>query len=275
VYKGVRLNLRSKNTEDRVWELEEESYWESKSYQSLPGRCFNHRILERDKFVFHFLRDKMKGKRLLEVGCGTATTVRDLLNPLQYGYFYVGTDIASKPMRFGKKFIRSGDFVQCVCGKMPFGPNIFDVLLCLGVIHHLPGGEDNIPLLSRSLRKNGYFVACEEVLVKSAFSQMLSNAWGTKFENQFGKPSPREKGLDRDSFIEKIRRIGDIVVFRKNNSPVMGLLLYLVYKISVKVAVNRIVLELVFLLDQLAIEFSNVGIKFLDGGAYFVIARKK
>jgi len=192
-----------------LWELEEKKHWEGRSYSLSPKLCFRHRHLEREKYVFSFLRDKIKGKHLLEIGCGTSYRIRDLLNPLQHNYFYVGTDVASKPMRIAKKFM-VGDFVQCVGRKMPFKASVFDVVLCLGVIHHLPGGDENIPLLSNLLRKYGYFIAAETMLKKVPFTT-LSRAFKTKIEKQ---SSPHENRLDKERFIKNVQKIGELTGFK-------------------------------------------------------------
>jgi len=210
----LRINTKMKRT---GWELEEKSYWERRAYYLSPKPHFDHRILEREKCVFRFLRDKIRGKRLLEVGCGTSYSVRDCLNPLQYSYFYVGTDIALEPLRTAKKFIQDGDFVQCAASEMPFKASVFDVVLCLGVIHHLPGGEENVLLLSNFVGKDGYFIAAEPMAKKSPLQHSLSRAFETKFEKQ----SPHENRLDKERFMKNVQKIGELVAFHKNCSPVM------------------------------------------------------
>jgi ubiquinone/menaquinone biosynthesis C-methylase UbiE len=217
------------------------------------------------------LKDKTNGKRLLEVGCGTSYSVRDCLNPLQHSYFYVGTDIALEPLRTAKKFIKVGDFVQCVASEMPFRTSVFDVVLCLGVIHHLPAAEENALLLSNFVSKNGYFIAAENMLKESSIQHFLSRAFETKFEEQ----SPHENGLDKERFMKNVQKIGQLVTFHQNYSPVMTLLLYLTGKISRKLVANRMVLNIIFLLDQLTIKSLGTRLELLDGGQYFVVVKKK
>ena len=62
------------------------------------SKSYDWRIPE-ERYLFSKIRNLIKGKVLLDIGCGSSPTIRCLLSPQKNGYIYVGVDISTQPMK--------------------------------------------------------------------------------------------------------------------------------------------------------------------------------
>ena len=111
-------------------------------------------------FVDRCLRPQPKD-RILDVGCGTGTTVAFLPE----GIDYIGVDLSSAYVAFANR--RFGDQVDFRVGdvnEMSFGRgDCFDIVTAMGLLHHLNDAE--VVQLAKTARKllkaNGRFVTID------------------------------------------------------------------------------------------------------------------
>jgi SAM-dependent methyltransferase len=104
--------------------------------------------VERNQSILQFFRAKLnlnlQGKRVLDVGCGTAG-LSELVT--SEGGVYFGCDFFEKILDFGQAFTADlpaaaqASLVRCSAIELPFSNSSMDVAIGFDVIEHLVGGE--------------------------------------------------------------------------------------------------------------------------------------
>lgn len=140
-------------------------------YRSLPWR---------EEFLYKYSRGVA-----LDLGCGLAATTRELLKT---GYFnkLVLLDIVEETLI---EICSSNYRLFCVKSdvlKLPFGENSFDIVFLLAVLHHIPGVECRVNVLSeayRVVKQNSYLLVTvwypdkEVVLSKFKYIDLGNNSY--------------------------------------------------------------------------------------------------
>jgi SAM-dependent methyltransferase len=126
--------------------------------------------------------DRWRGKRVLEVGCGMGTDLRQFAAS---GALVVGVDLTSKGISMAKHgfdvFGLDGDFVVADAEALPFRSEVFDLVYSNGVIHHTPDTPATVREIHRVARtggqarvmvyhRNSYF---EKIIVGAVVSPLL------------------------------------------------------------------------------------------------------
>ncbi|HVF88473.1 MAG TPA: class I SAM-dependent methyltransferase [Blastocatellia bacterium] len=100
--------------------------------------------------------DRYRGKRLLEVGCGTGT---DLLQFARGGALVTGLDLTPRSLEIARRrfdlYGMAGEFANGDAENLSFPDETFDVVYSFGVIHHTPDTERAACEIHRVLRKGG------------------------------------------------------------------------------------------------------------------------
>jgi len=101
--------------------------------------------------------DRWKGRRTLEVGCGTGT---DLLQFLRAGAVAQAIDLSSQSAALARARLRfagfeSGRVVLSDAENLPFPDNHFDLVYSWGVLHHTPDTIRAVNEVHRVLRPGG------------------------------------------------------------------------------------------------------------------------
>jgi SAM-dependent methyltransferase len=101
--------------------------------------------------------DAVRGKRVLEAGCGAGRFTEVLLvEGAQVFACDLSTAVEANRENCGT---RSGYFVcQADIRHLPVVPGTFDVVMCLGVIQHTPNPEETIKALATQLAPGGLLV---------------------------------------------------------------------------------------------------------------------
>lgn len=119
------------------------------------------------------LKDNLKGKLVLEAGCGAGRFTEILLKK---GARLVSSDLSSAVEVNIENFPVSDNHlvVQADINDMPFADESFDVVVCLGVIQHTPNPEQTIESLYKLVKKGGYLVIDHYNFVRSSFFRLAS-----------------------------------------------------------------------------------------------------
>lgn len=97
-----------------------------------------------------------KGKKLLEVGCGTGI---DLVRFAQVGATVTGIDLSTTALDLARKNMErkglAADLVRMNGEEMDFGENVFDVVYAHGVLQYTANTEKMVAEIHRVLKPGG------------------------------------------------------------------------------------------------------------------------
>jgi ubiquinone/menaquinone biosynthesis C-methylase UbiE len=100
--------------------------------------------------------DWLKGKKVLEAGCGAGRFSEVLLKVIGEGMLQsLDLSCAVDAAKENCKGFSGHQICQADILAMPFRPESFDVVICIGVAQHTPNPEKTIAALSRMVRPGG------------------------------------------------------------------------------------------------------------------------
>ncbi len=115
--------------------------------------------------------EKVEGKWVLDVGCGSGTIVKRLLKD---GKNVIGLDIGKQFLSFCQSAYRNAAFCGGDAQNLPFADNCFDTIVCSEVIEHLNNPEKSLKEFERVLRPNGELViTTPNISVRWAFLEAI------------------------------------------------------------------------------------------------------
>ena len=96
----------------------------------------------------------VRGKIVLEAGCGSGRFSEVLL---QEGANLISFDLSNAvdAARENCASFPGHDVCQASILRMPFSPESFDVVICIGVVQHTPNPEETVAALARMVRPGG------------------------------------------------------------------------------------------------------------------------
>ena len=100
-------------------------------------------------------------ERVLDVGCGSGVVTREIAKRVGARGLAVGLDLSPALLVVARELAQEADlgdrieFREGSVLQLPFPDSSFDVVLCVTVLSHVPGGEAAIPELARVLRPGG------------------------------------------------------------------------------------------------------------------------
>lgn len=99
------------------------------------------------------LQDPQPRARLLDVGCG-AGHVCSFFSRLDYDV--TGVDISREAIAFARQREPQGTFTEAKeSGDLPFPSDAYDLVMCLGVLEHIPHPEMTLREMRRVCRAKG------------------------------------------------------------------------------------------------------------------------
>jgi 2-polyprenyl-3-methyl-5-hydroxy-6-metoxy-1,4-benzoquinol methylase len=119
------------------------------------------------------LNNTINGKLVLEAGCGAGRFTEILLDK---GAILVSSDI-STAVDVNKENFPANEkhkIIQADINDMPFAPETFDIVICIGVIQHTPNTEQTIEDLFRLVKKGGHLVIDHYTFERSYFLRTAS-----------------------------------------------------------------------------------------------------
>lgn len=102
--------------------------------------------------------DKARSPLVLDAGCGWGRYIKRLHNFIAKDFETIGVDLDILSLRYGKTINEATLFLQADIRSLPFKDEVFDVILCSGVIHEvksIKGREETLHELARVTKTNG------------------------------------------------------------------------------------------------------------------------
>jgi uncharacterized protein YbaR (Trm112 family) len=234
----VREGIPNFLTDEAVdnWVSAEQDWWERKYAQvrqekniadlrraTGKERIAGNRLYERNKYLFDPLRRRgIRDQVVLEIGVGMAETVANILPPAEGQYLYVGTDVAGEALRIAARLLPEGDFVQSTVGRPPFRKGVFDYVLCLGVLHHIPEWQSSMERTLDLLRPGGWLLLNEAIAKPRILGRFRKESLTAAID------SPHEGEVALDDLLEIARRNGRVIVARVQSTPLRVLFAWFV-----------------------------------------------
>lgn len=118
-------------------------------------------LLERYVIPGSTLKDAVKGKRVLDAGCGAGHSALLLFGEILKECDYLGVDISTAvdvaKQRFSERGL-PGQFLQASLLDLPKEIGDFDVIFSEGVLHHTDSTRDAVHYLAKRLKPGGTFM---------------------------------------------------------------------------------------------------------------------
>jgi len=206
------------SSESARWGIEDVAHWEAEYADSDEQVASRERIRSsrpdaglrtrpREQHIFRHIRPHVRGKVVLDVGCGNGQTVQALCHPNEVGYTYVGVDLSLSALLVNQRTL-PGVFVQASATALPFQSQTFDAILMLGTLHHL---HDQCPTLRRivALLKPGGLIGLHEVTYRRGNHHVV----GSKHNEQ----------VSLDAMLKTLRESCEIVSLKEEHSVFLHL----------------------------------------------------
>ncbi|MFQ5852944.1 MAG: class I SAM-dependent methyltransferase, partial [Candidatus Binatia bacterium] len=157
-------------TDDRALKARVAEFWDARPCGSFAaaeppgGHGFFEQVKRYRDSAQPFMRDligfeRFAGQRLLEVGCGLGTDLRQFAAS---GARVIGLDLSAQSVFLARRhfilFSTEGSFLQGDCENLPFANASFDVVYSFGVLHHTPDTQAAIDECFRVLKPGGKFI---------------------------------------------------------------------------------------------------------------------
>ena len=122
--------------------------------------------------IYPLKSEDLRGKKVLEVGCGAGRFTEILL---KYGAIVYSLDLSDAVDANNKNFPVSANhcIVQSDIIEAPFRDDFFDISICLGVMQHTQNPNTTLDSLKKYTKKNGYIFFDHYRLTLSFITRML------------------------------------------------------------------------------------------------------
>ena len=238
------------------WNIAEMGFWDTKyklDFEDERTSCefdinnapyahksWQNRLVPRERAIFRHIRDKIDSQScVLEIGCGKTITISNLLNPKDYDFSYIGTDLSSHALELSKKFVKC-DFIQCPAESLPLKNQSVDVLLGFGCLEHIPGHEMNIPILLNKIKNGGYFGIQEALGIPKGLSRFFPI-----LKKMSPEESPHEENINIESAVKYLKSVCEIIEVEFEASAIQTWMMYLFGPVASRSAKVYRIVELI------------------------------
>jgi SAM-dependent methyltransferase len=217
--------------DDGVRWIEDELRWwnpwhERESVQPHSPRA-GLRGRSRERSLFRHVRAQLPPQPVVvEMGAGTSRTVAGLLPPSRDGVRYVATDVSPPALRGGRGLLGPGvASVQCDAVTWPIRDGVADLVLVLGVLHHLSDWRAALERACRIVRPGGFLLLHEVVAKPRVLARLRTRGFNDDWV------SPHEGDVPGSALREVLERHGDILRWTGEESPLrFALVRYLIHR---------------------------------------------
>lgn len=125
-----------------------------------------------EKHVFESLKkftELSKYNLILEIGCGTGYYFSGY-SSFKNEPFVIGVDISLESLKKCNTAFRNSSFVLCDANYLPFNSEIFDGVLMINLLHHVPNYKRTLEESAKVLKHGGY-----ELIIDLTSTNLLIN----------------------------------------------------------------------------------------------------
>jgi ubiquinone/menaquinone biosynthesis C-methylase UbiE len=115
-----------------------------------------------------------QGQRILDIGCSTGTGAGEFIDMSTNEYY--GIDVSPRYTQIASRHHPKGHFLTMDARKLTFEDRSFDVIIFLGVLHHMSDDliRDCLKEVSRVVKRDGYVIVGEPLFTPGwPFSNFL------------------------------------------------------------------------------------------------------
>lgn len=213
-------------SDEHVRWVEDEMAWWDPRYATDSPRPFSPdsglRGRSRERNLLRPVRSRLGPRPLvIEMGAGTSLTAAGLLGPARY----VATDVSASALRAGRAVLGSDAVsVQCDAVGWPFREGVADVVMILGVLHHLSDWRAALDRACRTVRPGGFLLLHEAVTKPRVLGRWRSRGVDDDWV------SPHEGDVPRAELLAFLRERGVVERVHGEESPLrFALVRYLIH----------------------------------------------
>jgi SAM-dependent methyltransferase len=185
-------------------------WWERESTRPLSPVA-GLRGRSREKNLFARVRSRLPALPVvIEMGAGSSRTAAGLLGPARY----VATDVSAEALRAGRSLLRADALsVQCDAVAWPFRAGAADLVLILGVLHHLSDWRAALDAACRTVRPGGFLLLHEAVTKPRVLGRWRARGVDDHWV------SPHEGDVPRSELLSFLAARGVVERVRGEESP--------------------------------------------------------
>ncbi len=155
----------------RYFDIASKTYDEAASIQQIVAEYLSKKI------------DKRRYANVLELGIGSGTFTRQIVNNIQYNS-YTAIDISAKMIKTAKeKFLDNLLYIKGDIDSLPFKDNMFDLIVSSSTLQWIQKPKESIRDIIRKLKVGGDFYF--SIFVDGTFKEMKSLYHLTGFGSTF------------------------------------------------------------------------------------------
>jgi SAM-dependent methyltransferase len=186
----------------------------------------------RERNLFSRVRGRVPPTPLvIEMGAGDSRTAAGLLGPSHY----VATDVSSAALRAGRALLADDALsVQCDAVEWPFVEGVADIVLILGVLHHLSDWRSALERACATVRPGGFLLLHEAVSKPRVFARWRSRGVGDDWV------SPHEGDVPLSELLAFLSERGVVERVRGEESPLrFALVRFIVHRFDLYARLER------------------------------------
>lgn len=169
----------------------------------------------RELHLLRHVRGELPSEPLVvEMGAGTSRTIAGLWAPAAHGLRYVATDISLPALRAGRGILGPAvASVQCDAVGWPVREDVADVVIVLGVLHHVSDWPAALERACRAVRPGGFLLLHEAVTKPRVLGRLRSEGVDDHWV------SPHEGDVAESELRGALEGAGTVLRWRGELSP--------------------------------------------------------